>query len=199
MKTSALLLLLAPARADPGQVLVLGVHHSATSIATRALNLLGLHVGSPEELIIDAKNPLKYWERKEVVEMDKSRLASGISTDGHAASHAADIPPFVGYGFSPTQGASLSTMSAPKELVSKLNENRPWVTKDPRMCLVAEEWMQLLESPACIIVHRDPMSVANSMMIYSHNVSLTEWASVYESYYKSAMKACTGVSASPAA
>merc|ERR1719352_2260043 len=30
------------------------------------------------------------------------------------------------------------------------------------------------------------------MMIYSHNVSLAEWASVYESYYTSAMRACHG-------
>ena len=30
------------------------------------------------------------------------------------------------------------------------------------------------------------------MMIYSHNVSLAEWVSVYEAYYQSAMRACDG-------
>merc|ERR1719326_2320905 len=29
-------------------------------------------------------------------------------------------------------------------------------------------------------------------MIYSHNVSLAEWASVYEAYYTAAMRACHG-------
>lgn len=58
------------------------------------------------------------------------------------------------------------------------------------MSLVADEWMALLDAPVCIIVHRDPLAVANSMMIYSHNVSLAEWASVYESYYESTMRAC---------
>ena len=79
--------------------------------------------------------------------------------------------------------------------MNKLNEKRPWVTKDPRMSLVAAEWMQLLDAPACIIMHREPLSVANSMMIYSHNVSLAEWVSVYENYYASTMRACDGVRA----
>merc|ERR1719399_1445456 len=52
--------------------------------------------------------------------------------------------------------------------------------------------MSLLEAPVCIIVHPESLSVANSMMIYSHNVSLAEWASVYESYYSAAMRACHG-------
>jgi len=30
------------------------------------------------------------------------------------------------------------------------------------------------------------------MMIYSHNVSLAEWASVYDAYYQSAVRACAG-------
>merc|ERR1719375_1204400 len=29
-------------------------------------------------------------------------------------------------------------------------------------------------------------------MIYSHNVSLAEWASVYEAYYTNALRACHG-------
>ena len=44
----------------------------------------------------------------------------------------------------------------------------------------------------CIIVHCDLLSVANTMMIYSHNVSLAEWASIYKSYYTNAMRACNG-------
>merc|ERR1719201_757576 len=82
--------------------------------------------------------------------------------------------------------------AAAREIVSKLNTQRPWVTKDPRMCLVADEWMPLLDAPLCLIVHREPLSVANSMMIYSHNVSLAEWASVYEHYYTNALRACRG-------
>lgn len=60
------------------------------------------------------------------------------------------------------------------------------------MCLVAAEWIELLDAPMCVVVHREPLSVANSMMIYSHNVSLAEWASVYEQYYQSVLKACAG-------
>ena len=83
-------------------------------------------------------------------------------------------------------------MKEAKAIVENLNAHRPWVTKDPRMCLVASEWMELLDAPACVIVHREPLSIANSMMIYSHNVSLAEWSSVYEAYYASVVAACDG-------
>merc|ERR1719399_1118784 len=53
--------------------------------------------------------------------------------------------------------------------------------------------MRLLDAPVCVIVHRCPLAIANSMMIYSHNVSVAEWASVYEAYYASAMRACENV------
>ena len=83
-------------------------------------------------------------------------------------------------------------MKEAKAIVENLNAHRLWVTKDPRMCLVASEWMELLDAPACVIVHREPLSIANSMMIYSHNVSLAEWSSVYEAYYASVVAACDG-------
>jgi len=61
------------------------------------------------------------------------------------------------------------------------------------MALVASEWMSLLDAPVCVLVHRCPLSIANSMMIYSHNVSFAEWAAVYEAYYVGALRACHGV------
>lgn len=105
------------------------------------------------------------------------------------------VPEWIAYGFDGEKQADrVHDSSEARQIVAHLNENRPWVTKDPRMCLVANEWMKLLDAPACVIVHRQPLSVANSMMIYSHNVSFAEWASVYEAYYSNAMNACAGVS-----
>ena len=181
---------------SPSQLVILGMHHSGTSLLANLTMMMGAHGGEKDELLLHPDNPLKYWERRDVVALDEARLAAGLN---EAVSQRYDMPSWVAYGFDAEKAAAPVHGSAEaKAIVSKLNEKRPWVTKDPRMSLVASEWMQLLDAPACIIMHREPLSVANSMMIYSHNVSLAEWISVYENYYASTMRACKGVRAPPA-
>ena len=181
--------------ASPSQLVILGMHHSGTSLLANLTMMMGAHGGEKDELLLHPDNPLKYWERRDVVALDEARLAAGLN---EAVSQRYDMPSWVAYGFDAEKAAAPVHGSAEaKAIVSKLNEKRPWVTKDPRMSLVASEWMQLLDAPACVIMHREPLSVANSMMIYSHNVSLAEWISAYENYYASAMRACKGVRAPP--
>jgi hypothetical protein len=181
---------LAPAQA-PSQVLVLGMHHSGTSVVSNITMMMGAYGGETDELLLHPENPLKFWERRDVVALDEERLISGVQ---QKVAERYDMPEWVAYGFdSAKPAARVHEQKEAQAIVSKLNTRRPWVTKDPRMCLVADEWMPLLDAPLCLIVHREPLSVANSMMIYSHNVSLAEWASVYESYYTAAMRACHGV------
>ena len=180
--------------ATPSQIVILGMHHSATSLVSNMTMQMGAYGGETDELLLHPDNPLKYWERRDVVALDEARLDAGVS----AITERYDLPSWVAYGFDAAKAAPKVQDSAEaKAIVNKLNEKRPWVTKDPRMSLVAAEWMQLLDAPVCVIVHRDPLSVANSMMIYSHNVSLAEWSSVYENYYASAMRACEGVRRRP--
>ena len=186
---------LAQPAASPSQLLVLGMHHSGTSIVSNLTMMMGAYGGEMDELLLHPENPLKYWERRDVVALDEQRLTAGVSA---RVSERYDVPEWIAYGFDAGKAATkVHEMPEAKAVVAKLNTQRPWVTKDPRMCLVADEWMELLDAPLCVIVHREPLSVANSMMIYSHNVSLAEWASVYEAYYTNAMRACHGVCASP--
>jgi len=180
----------AAAAASPSQLLVLGMHHSGTSVVSNLTMMMGAFGGERDELLLHPENPLKFWERRDVVALDEHRLVEGVAS---SFSERYDIPEWVAYGFDANkQAAKVHEKPEAKAIIGKLNAQRPWVTKDPRMCLVAEEWMPLLDAPMCIIVHREPLSVANSMMIYSHNVSLAEWASVYEAYYTNAMRACHG-------
>jgi glycogenin glucosyltransferase len=152
--------------------------------------MMGAFGGAVDDLLLHPDNPLKFWERRDVVALDEQRLVEGVE---EKAALRYEVPEWVAYGFDGTKPAvRIHETSGGQNIVAKLNVRRPWVTKDPRMCLVADEWMPLLDAPACIIVHREPLSVANSMMIYSHNVSLAEWASVYETYYTSALRACHG-------
>eukprot|EP00965_Chrysotila_dentata_P030921 1030209-Pleurochrysis_carterae.AAC.2 len=153
--------------------------------------MLGLYGGTPDEMLLHPANPLKFWERRDVVSLDERRLAAGAG----AAADRYEMPDWVAYGFDAAKATAekIHGSSEAHSILDKLNEHRPWVTKDPRMCLVADEWMKMLDAPLCIIAHREPLSIANSMMIYSHNVSFAEWASVYESYYRNAKRACEGV------
>ena len=179
---------------SPSQLLVLGMHHTGTSIVSNLTMMMGAYGGETDELLLHPDNPLKFWERRDVVALDEHRLVAGID---EAVASRYEVPEWVAYGFDGAKAlekgsVKVSDNAEAKAIVNKLNDKAPWVTKDPRMCLVADEWMELLAAPACIIVHREPLSVANSMMIYSHNVSLAEWASVYEAYYSAAMRACHG-------
>lgn len=176
---------------SPSQMLVLGMHHAGTSIVSNLTMMMGAYGGELDELLLHPENPLKFWERKDVVALDEQRLSAGLQKE---ISERYDIPDWVAYGFdSKMKAEPIYESEAAKSIIQKLNTKRPWVTKDPRMCLVAKEWVKLLDAPACIIVHREPLSVANSMMIYSHNVSLGEWASVYNAYYSSVISACEDV------
>lgn len=186
----AVLALVAPSsRAEaPSQILILGMHHSGTSVVSNLTMMMGAYGGALTDLLLHPENPLKFWERRDVVSLDERRLVEGVQ---RAVARRYDVPEWVAYGFDSAKPATkIHEYDAAKEIVSTLNSHRPWVTKDPRMCLVAAEWMSLLDAPLCLIVHREPLSVANSMMIYSHNVSLAEWASVYEAYYTAALRAC---------
>lgn len=189
---SSAMSLAAPAAkpAPPSQMLVLGMHHAGTSLVSNLTMMMGAYGGEMDELLFHPENPLKYWERKDVVSLDEHRLAGGLQHNSVADRY--NMPEWVGYGFDAQKGTSIQKSEKAKVIVNKLNQQRPWVTKDPRMCLVAKEWIQLLDAPMCIIMHREPLSIANSMMIYSHNVSLSEWASAYEAYYHSAVAACVG-------
>jgi hypothetical protein len=172
----------------PSQLLVMGVHHSATSIAAKALNEMGLYVGKHDDLLLDADNPLKFWERRDVVAANQERLEKGRVK---SLALSASMPPFVGLGFEPAQGTPLNASGAAKQIVAELNAHRPWAIKDPRLSLVASEWLPLLEKDAvCVLTVRHPLDFANTMMAYSRDATLSDWVGVWIRYMGSSLKAC---------
>ena len=54
----------------PSQLLVLGMHHSGTSIVSNLTMMMGAYGGARDELLLHPQNPLKFWERRDVVELD---------------------------------------------------------------------------------------------------------------------------------
>ena len=130
--------------ATPSQIVILGMHHSGTSLLSNITMQMGAYGGEKDELLLHPDNPLKYWERRDVVDINKARLI--------AATPAPDVPAFVGYGFQSGAGRPLNASESAGQVVAKLNANRPWATKDPRMSLLADEWLGLMDRDAACVL-----------------------------------------------
>ncbi len=151
------------------QIVVLGMHRSGTSALTRIINLMGAYFG-PEHLHLGANqhNPKGYWERTDVISINEQILAAAgctwyrpVSTDISALS----LPPQID--------------AAIARLVLGLDAHRPWVIKDPRLCLTAAHWLKHLDHPLVVICSRNPQSVAASLntrdnMPYEYGMALWE-------------------------
>ena len=109
------------------RLIVLGPHHTGTSIVAKALDGYGFYLGDAKDLLLRQDNPLKYWERRDVVALNDARISS-------AGLDRTDVPSFVGYGYEPTQGLPLD----PSPIVEILDGGgKSWATKDPRLSLTA--------------------------------------------------------------
>ena len=138
---------------QPPQVAVLGMHRAGASALTRLLNLMGLWAGpagrSPTP---DRASPIGSWENSDVVILDDALLAAL----GATWSEADDLD----LGSEPARSA----FEAPaRELIQSYDDHGPWVFKDPRLCLLFPFWRRLLTRPVCVLIHRDPLSVARSL------------------------------------
>jgi hypothetical protein len=161
-------LLLAPPLTKPdvpiSQVLIFGMHHTGTSILTIAAHALGLYVGDPDDILWSA-NPLKFWERGDVVAANDAFMG-GLHAMGHG-------PKWVHWGFEASAAEPKKCMThraTAAQIVSELDARGPWAIKDPRMCLVAAEWLELCSNPVCVLIERDTAEWAWSTARFSRRV-----------------------------
>ena len=174
------------------RLIVLGPHHSGTSIVAKALDGFGFYLGDAKDLLLRQDNPLKYWERRDVVDLNNARISSaGLNQTG--------VPSFVGYGFESAQGLPLD----PSSIIATLDGGgKSWATKDPRLSLTAPEWLPRLTkdprrpAPVCILTVRHPLGFANTMMRYSSSLGLAHWGSIWMRYMTEALRACTSANVS---
>jgi len=154
------------------QIIVLGMHRSGTSLTTRLINLMGAYFGpetSVGEITID--NPKGFWERPEVFRLNDSLLASK-----GCAWH--DLSRWNGQEAHIAPEHILKTIN---KLVLGMDAFRPWVLKDPRLCLTLPAWRPFLEVPIAVIVHRDPVEIALSLQ-KRDNFSLAKGIALWETY-----------------
>ena len=99
-------------------------------------------------------NPKGFWERNDVYELDDNILKT-MGADWHKVAHL-DLD---------TLGEEERRVFERKArvIIQNLDAHRPWVMKDPRMCLLLPLWQPLLEIPICVYSYRSPLQVAQSL------------------------------------
>ncbi|MBK8753886.1 MAG: glycosyltransferase [Candidatus Competibacteraceae bacterium] len=137
------------------QIIILGMHRSGTSAVTRLINMMGAYIG-PEDQFLPAQpdNPKGFWERIDVINLHKSMLEK-LGIDWHLIS-TLDLNSI------DTELVDTFTQGA-KKIMLGIDSHRPWVLKDPRLCLLLPLWLSLLEVPVCVHVARHPLSTAQSL------------------------------------
>lgn len=169
----------------PHQLLVLGMHRSGTSAVTGLLARLGVHVGASADLLAqDSANPVGYYERLDVLQLNQQLLAR----------HAADA---YQVGHLPLGGADrfrdpdLATKA--RQLIAKLDAHGLWIAKDPRFCITLPFWRRAgLNAMVAVIVVRDPVEVARSLE-HRDRLTLPYALALWERYYVEALNNTIGV------
>lgn len=139
-------------------VLILGMHRSGTSAATRVINLLGAELGS--DLVPPGPdNRDGFWEHAEAVRIN-DELLHGL---GRTWYDMREMP--AGWVDSPHAKSAARRIG---ELIEReFAASSLCVVKDPRMCLTAPSWIDAFEARGfavdCLFVVRDPREVVESL------------------------------------
>jgi hypothetical protein len=137
------------------QLLVLGMHRSGTSSVTRLLNMAGAWFG-PEGISTGAneQNRKGFWERRDVRDMCDALLRGGGFDWWRVSRFDLDAIP---------EAVRENQLKAFRKIVLELDAHRPWVLKEPRLCLLLPLLQPVLEVPIFIHVFREPLEVAASV------------------------------------
>ena len=137
------------------QLIVLGMHRSGTSMVARLLNMMGAYFGAEGSSTgFSAENPKGFWERRDIRNLN-DRALFAVNADWYKVADfdVTKLPDHVKEEYTKTA----------KSLIHELDTHRPWVIKEPRLCLLFPILRPLLEIPVCVHVYRNPLQVAQSL------------------------------------
>jgi hypothetical protein len=148
------------------------------------MNLIGVYFG-PEGIELNAgdDNPKGVWERKDVHALNEFVLnSSGCAWNRVSPFDVDDLASEILDEF----------CTRARRIVLGMDAHRPWVMKDPRMCLVLPLWRRVLEAPVCIHVHRSPIEVAASLQT-RNEIPMEVGLALWQKYVLSAHSASVGL------
>ena len=160
------------------QIIIFGMHRSGTSPLARIINLMGAYLGLEGDLMEpQTDNPKGFWERRDVYALHQDILRSG-GADWHTVNE------FDLGQLSPEQRTAAAQRV--RKIVSDLDTSRPWVVKDPRICLLFPVWREFLEVPVCVHIYRHPIEVARSLQT-RNGFPLQLGIALWEQYHLAAL------------
>ena len=165
-------------RKASGQLVVLGMHRSGTSGVAGLLARMGVHAGPAQDLLVGPDNPKGHYE--------SARLHMACVRRLEAAGGDWKTPP--------AQSVPAAIDAFRREaggVIADLDAQRPWLLKEPRLCLLARELLPLLTRPLFVHVVRDPLAVAASLVARDGLVPEAALA-LWEHYTRAAFEASRG-------
>ena len=170
------------------QIIVLGAHRSGTSLVTRLINMMGAYFAIGETALgANEENPKGFWERWDVIAADNSILRHyGCEWDKLAKWE------FMETSLKKDAEALATNTENIKKIILELDANRPWVVKDPRMCLTWPYWKAHLEIPVIVCVYRNPLEIARSLKT-RNEFSFSQSMALWEYYATGIANAIRGV------
>lgn len=165
-------------RPSSGQVVVLGMHRSGTSSVAGLLARMGVWPGPAEDLLVGPDNPKGHYESGRLHALCRRRLQAA---GGEWKNPPTQTPAAAVDAFRRDVAALLDTFEA----------QRPWLIKEPRLCLLVRELLPLLTRPVFVLVVREPRAVAASLAArdgLGHADALALW----EHYNREAFEASRG-------
>jgi hypothetical protein len=155
-------------------VVVLGMHRSGTSAATRLVNLLGPATCDVNDMVRGPWNPRGHWESRSLMHLNDRILREM----GRAWWYP---PPDGDQYFAVTAGVATTPAEA-RTVFRKVHRSVPWVWKDPRTTVLLPFWRQALGPRlAAVIVYRNPMDVATSLQ-RRHDLPVSFGVALWERY-----------------
>jgi hypothetical protein len=167
-------------------VFIVGMHRSGTSAAARMVNLLGVPIGDPADLIEadPASNPTGHWESRPLAELN-DRLLANL---GGSWSDPPDLAP--GWAAEPPVAKMADEA---REAFWSAYSNRPWAWKDPRLCLTLPFWRSVLRTrAAAVLVVRHPLEVARSLEA-RNSLDVEHALALWETYNRRAIEGLSGL------
>jgi hypothetical protein len=138
----------------PG-IIVLGMHRSGTSAATRIVSMLGLTTCIRQDMVRGPWNPSGHWESRTMMHFDDRLLAEmGCSWWS---------PPAPGEAYFRSADRITTSARKARAVFGAVHPSAPWVWKDPRACLLVPFWRQALGEAAAVVVYRNPLEVSASI------------------------------------
>jgi len=166
-------------------VFILGMHRSGTSVATRAVNLLGVSTAIDVDLVQPRpENPTGYWESASLVAVN-TRLLDAVGSE-------TGCPAILPSGWEQSAPAT-ELRDAARSVVERVLPVEPWVWKDPRNCLTFLFWASALDvRPVVVLMNRNPLEIAASLHARDGESTVYGLA-LWERYLRSALGAITGL------